>query len=146
MTAERFVMFINRIDAMQKYIRQIRADLGANMNMKGVHTLWVYLLSKYPNGLTSAEIADLCAVDRSLVSREIELLRENGIAELQEANGRRKYNSTVRLTERGREMAHEIETRALAIQDAVDVGITPEELNIFYAVVEKMCNNFELLV
>ncbi len=146
MQAERFVMFINRVDAMQKYVRQIRASLGADMNMKGVHTLWVYLLSVHPNGLTCAEIADVCSVDRSLVSREIELLRENGIAEYQEVNGRRMYNSTVRLTEKGRALAEEIEHRALGYQRTVDEGITEEELNTFYTVVQKMCDNFKKIV
>ncbi len=146
MQTERFVMFINRIDAMQKYLRRIRAALGADMDMKGVHTLWVYLLSSYPEGLTSAEIAEVCSVDRSLVSREIEMLKENGIVELQDANGRRVYNSTVRLTEKGKNIASEIEAGALRVQNAVDVGITEEELSIFYGITEKMCANFKAIV
>ncbi len=146
MQAERFVMFINRIDAMHKYIQQIRASLASEMDMKGVHTLWVYLLSLHPDGLTSAEIAELCAVDRSLVSREIELLRENDIVELKEMNGRRMYNSTVRLTEKGKALAKSIERRALDAQESVDEGITVEELNAFYTIVDKMCDNFKKIV
>ncbi len=145
MQAERFVMFINRIDEMQKHLRRIRAALGTALDMKGVHTLWVYLLYLHPEGLTSAEIAELCSVDRSLVSREINMLRENGIVDMKDQNGRRAYNSTVRLTEKGMALAKEIGRDAMEIQKCVDDGITDEELNVFYTTVEKICRNFEKL-
>ncbi len=145
MQAERFVMFINRIDEMQKYLRRIRASLGSSLDMKGVHTLWVYLLYTHPEGLTSAEIAELCAVDRSLVSREISMLRENGIVDMKDSNGRRAYNSTVRLTEKGIELAKAIGRDAMRIQSCVDDGITDEELDVFYSTVEKICRNFAAL-
>ncbi len=146
MEAKRFVMFINRIDSMHKHLRRLRAELGSDADMKGVHTLWVYLLSVHPEGLTSAELAEVCSVDRSLISREIEQLRQNGIVELQEANGRRVYNSNVRLTARGMELAEQIGRRALSLQEAVDEGITGEELDVFYTVVEKMRTNFDKIL
>ncbi len=146
MTSKRFVTFVNRMEAIQKYLRRIRALLGSEMDMKGVHVLWVYLLSMHPDGLTSAEIAEVSSVDRSLVSREIRMLQENGIVELEETNGRRTYNSTVRLTEKGRKYAAEIEIKALQIQNFVDTDISEEELNYFYSATEKICHNFGVIL
>ena len=45
------------------------------------------------------------------------------------------------LTEKGRALAHVIWHEAMDIQTKADIGISPEELELFYTVMEKLHAN-----
>ena len=142
MQAERFEQFTLAIDHLHKSVKQLKACFASHLGIKGVHAFWLYILLSHPEGLTSAELAARGMICRSLVSREIEELETKGIVEVV-GGGKRGYNSRICLTEKGRETAGSIATTALAIQNQADQGISPEELAIFYATLDKLCLNFQ---
>ena len=74
----RFEKFTLLIDGIHKCINKIKFDTAPYLGVKSVHVFWVYRLYRHPEGLTAAEIASTSMVDRSLVSREIEMLKKNG--------------------------------------------------------------------
>lgn len=137
----RFKKFTLLIDGIHKSIHNLKITIAPHLGVKGVHVLWVWELLKNPDGLTAAELAMRSMVNRSLVSREIEELREGGYVVL-ELDGGNKYNGKLRLTEKGRELAESIGGEVVRIQDAVDEGISEEELDAFYLTLEKLNNNF----
>jgi DNA-binding MarR family transcriptional regulator len=105
-----------------------------------VHLFWIYELMAHPDGLTAAALAAKNKVDRSLISREIEELRENGCVEFGEGGGekRKNYNSRIRLTEKGWALGESITEVAMAVQNAADMGVSEEELVSFYRTLEKL--------
>ena len=137
----RFEKFTLLIDGIHKSIHNLKITIAPHLGVKGVHVLWVWELLKKPDGLTAAELAMRSMVNRSLVSREIEELREGGYVVL-ELDGGNKYNGKLRLTDKGRELAQTIGGEVVRIQDAVDEGISEEELDAFYLTLEKLNNNF----
>lgn len=137
----RFEKFTLLIDGIHKSIHNLKITIAPHLGVKGVHVLWVWELLKNPDGLTAAELAMRSMVNRSLVSREIEELREGGYVVL-ELDGKNKYNGKLRLTEKGRELAKNIGGEVIRIQNAVDEGISEEELDAFYLTLEKLNNNF----
>lgn len=137
----RFKKFTLLIDGIHKSIHNLKITIAPHLGVKGVHVLWVWELLKNPDGLTAAELAMRSMVNRSLVSREIEELREGGYVVL-ELDGGNKYNGKLRLTDKGRELAESIGGEVVRIQDAVDEGISEEELDAFYLTLEKLNNNF----
>lgn len=137
----RFKKFTLLIDGIHKSIHNLKITIAPHLGVKGVHVLWVWELLKNPDGLTAAELAMRSMVNRSLVSREIEELREGGYVVL-ELDGGNKYNGKLRLTDKGRELAESIGGEVMRIQDAVDEGISEEELDVFYLTLEKLNNNF----
>lgn len=137
----RFEKFTLLIDGIHKSIHNLKITIAPHLGVKGVHVLWVWELLKNPDGLTAAELAMRSMVNRSLVSREIEELREGGYVVL-ELDGGNKYNGKLRLTDKGRELAESIGGEVVRIQDAVDEGVSEEELDAFYLTLEKLNNNF----
>lgn len=137
----RFKKFTLLIDGIHKSIHNLKITIAPHLGVKGVHVLWVWELLKNPDGLTAAELAMRSMVNRSLVSREIEELREGGYVVL-ELDGGNKYNGKLRLTDKGRELAESIGGEVVRIQDAVDEGVSEEELDAFYLTLEKLNNNF----
>ncbi len=141
----RFEKFTLLIDGIHKSISKLKLDIAPTLGVKGVHVFWVYELSLYPEGLTATEIASVSRIDRSLVSREIELLLADGYI-VSDGNGvKRKYNERFTLTDKGRELASEITERVLGIQNTVNEGISKEELAVFYKTLESLHSKFSVL-
>ncbi len=138
----RFEKFTLLIDGIHKCINKIKFDIAPHLGVKSVHVLWVYELLLHPEGLTSAEIAAVSMVDRSLVSREIEALKKCGYVISEDVDNKRGYNSRFTLTDKGRELAEKIKEQAVDVQLAADKGICEAELEAFYQTLEKLYNNF----
>lgn len=138
MESVRFDKFTLLIDGIHKSINKLKLKEVSALGIKAVHVPWLYQLYRHESGMTAAEIASVSMVDRSLVSREIEHLMEEGLI----ASTERRYT----LTDRGRELTSEILDIMLEVQNAVDDGITEEELSAFYQTLEKLNDNFSRLV
>ena len=145
MESIRFEKFTLLIDGIHKSVNKIKFDIAPDLGVKSVHVFWIYELSLHPEGLTAAEIAAVSMVDRSLVSREIAALMKGGYVSCEDTGGKRNYNARLTLTESGRELAKKITREALGVQLKVDEGITEDELENFYATLEKLYANFSLL-
>ena len=141
MKSERFRRFVLLVDGIHKSVQKIKYNNAPDFGVKGVHTLWVYELLCHPEGMTASELAAESMIDRSLISREIEKLKEIGYIETDGNNGKRNYNTKIRLTEKGREVAARIGDIALNIQTRADADITESELEGFYSTLEKLSKN-----
>ena len=144
MEQERFFRFARLIDSVHKSVLRLRLDNAPSFGVKGVHVFWVYELSRHPEGLSAAELAQSSKIDRSLVSRELAALKKQGLVET-EANTRRSYNAKLHLTDLGRRAAADIKSTALAFQARAGEGITEEELSGFYVILEKLSRNLASL-
>ena len=111
--------------------------------MKNVHIFWLYELYIHPEGLTASELASRAMISRSLISREIENLLENGYIQMQKnSKGKRmNYNAHITLTEKGMNLAQNISKKGMEVQSRVNRGISEEDLIIFYDTLEKLQNN-----
>lgn len=144
---DRFYPFVCLIDGVHKSIQKLRVDFAPEFGVKSVHIFWIYELYTHPEGLTSAELAAQSNISRSLVSREIEMLRDDGYIHMEEtARGKRKsYNSRITLTERGKELARRIWNEGLRVQNSVNEGISEEELASFYRTLQRLHDNLREL-
>ena len=140
MQRQSFHQFIQLVDGIHKSVTKIKQSYSPQWGVKSVHLFWIYELMAHPDGLTAAALAAKNKVDRSLISREIEELREGGYVELSEGGGekRKNYNSRIRLTEKGWTLGESISAIAMAVQNAADAGVTEEELVSFYRTLEKL--------
>lgn len=143
MAYERFYRFCRLIDGIHKNINRIKVDLAPDLGVKSVHLFWIYELLMHSEGLTASELASRTMISRSLISREIEELRQEGYIQMSETSrGKRKnYNSHITLTEKGQVMAKSIAVLGNRFQLAAGKGISEEQLTVFYDVLEKLSSN-----
>lgn len=141
----RFEKLALLIDGIHKSIHKMKGAVAPHLGVKAVHVFWIYELMIHPEGLTATELASRSMIDRSLVSREIEVLKNGGYILVQSGSGKRNYNLRFSLTEKGKELAERIVEYAMYVQNAVGEGITPEELRSFYATLTKLSDNFTRL-
>lgn len=147
MIKERFYLFVLRINSISKYINKLKFDFAPQLGVKNVHIFWLYELYIHPEGLTASELASRAMISRSLISREIENLQENGYVEMQKnSKGKRmNYNALITLTDKGMELAKNVSKKGMEVQSRVNQGISEEELIIFYSTLEKLQNNLKTL-
>lgn len=140
---ERFYLFVLRINSISKYINKLKFDFAPQLGVKNVHIFWLYELYIHPEGLTASELASRAMISRSLISREIENLLENGYIQMQKnSKGKRmNYNAHITLTEKGMNLAKNISKKGMEVQARVNRGISEEDLIIFYDTLEKLQNN-----
>lgn len=138
----RFSKLALLIDGIHKSIHKMKLEAAPHLGVKAVHVFWIYELMNHDVGLTATELAANTMIDRSLVSREIEVLKKNGYVTASETSGKRNYNARIHLTEKGLLLAEQITDRVKRIQDEVDKGISKEELASFYSTLEKLSGNF----
>ena len=153
MEENRFVLFTSRISALNKGIQKIKLTEIEQYGLKAVHIIWIYLLAQNPEGYTCAELARKSQTDRSLISRELDWLCRDGIVQVseeQKSGRRRQYNQNLLLTEKGYQIADVIERESRRIQAEMNRGISEEDLNTFYQVLNlftdrmtDLCDNAE---
>lgn len=141
----RFEKLALLIDGIHKSIHKMKIEAAPSLGVKAVHVFWVYELMIHPNGLTATELAAKSMIDRSLVSREIEVLKNGGYVAKEPGAEKRSYNSRIHLTEKGLALAEKIVGYAKYVQDTVDDGISEEELASFYSTLTKLSDNFTRL-
>ena len=143
MQASRFDEFTLLIEGIYKAIQKIKNDYAAELGIKSVHVFWLCQLLNHPDGMTAAELASERMIDRSLVSREIDFLKDKGYVTIAEKDSgkRRNYNAPITLTEKGVETAEKIVDTAMKFQENADRGIREKELMPMYSTLFKIYNN-----
>ena len=143
MQEERFEIFFQNISGLYRSVQRLRTQFAERAGVSSVALFWLYLLREYPEGLSASRLAELTRIDRSLVSRQLKPLLEQGLVETGGESGKRRYGWKIRLSESGGALAESIASEALAIQNAAGRGITPQDLAVFYRVLGSLNQNFD---
>ncbi len=143
MQEERFEEFAALIGGIHGNISKLKSSYTNRLGLKEVHMFWLYLLHVHPEGMSASELALSSKTNRSLVSREIAALLEQGILYTDGNTEHRRYGWKFKLTEKGNALAVEISHVAKNIQDRVNQGIGQEELAIFYKVLRILSDRFD---
>lgn len=137
----RFQAFVTGITECHRYIQRIKSSEMTELGLKGTHVMCIFYLHRYPQGLTAAQLCQLCAEDKAAISRTVSELA--GLGYLAPVHPEKKYRAGLQLTPPGQEAAKKIET---LIQQWVSVGgdgLTEQERAVFYSSLEKISGNLK---
>lgn len=134
---QRFQSFVTGVTLCYKSIQKIKSTEMTEFGLKGTHVMCLFFLARHPEGLTAAQLSQMCAEDKAAISRTLAVLQEQGYIQA----GERKYRAPIHLTPAGQELARQMEA---LIQQWVSLGgddLTEEERTIFYRVLGKIAAN-----
>lgn len=98
------------------------------------------LLQK-PN-LSQRELADLCHLDATTMSRSLDRMEEMGFLKREKnPDCRRSYQ--ISLTPEGQKKAHQVQELLAAMDEIICAGLTGEEQEAFLCILGKICENME---
>lgn len=137
---QRFEAFVTGITTCYKYIQRIKSAEMTEFGLKGTHVMCLFFLHHNPQGLTAAQLCQLCAEDKAAISRTISSLQEQGYL----TGGEKKYRASLFLTQTGLELARKIDA---VIEQWVCFGgdgLSEEERSAFYFALDRISGNLKI--
>lgn len=131
----RFEQFSYVISGINRYIQKIERDEMVKYGYKGAYAQYLMAIRRFPDGITSAKLCEICDKDKAAVSRVVAEMAEKGLI-TRESRSERRYNAPIRLTETGQQLAAYVDERACAAIDAVGSDMTDEDRRAFYATLD----------
>ena len=140
----RYEIFSAAIASMHHDVQRIERVEMAKYGLKGPHAQCLLAMSRYPEGLTSVKLCEICDKDKAAVSRIVSELEQAGLLTIAERNGVR-YRAMLHLTEAGQTAAKAVCQRAeLAVARAGE-GLTDGQREVFYDVLAKIAGNLHAI-
>lgn len=132
-----FIDFTLSILRLNKLVQRIKMYEIEKYSLKPVHVMCSYYLNKNPQGLTAKELVELTLEDKAAISRALKMMQEKGYVKY-DPNSR---NSTVKLTEEGKQFTDIICARAEKAVVAGSIDFTEEERIFFYKSLDTINKN-----
>ena len=137
----RFERFSYAISEISRHWHRIAAQEMGKHGLKAPHSVYLLALARWEAGMTAAQLAQDCGKDKADVSRMVTILEEKGLVCREGAS----YRANLRLTEAGMEAARQVQTRAAKAVELGGEGITRENRETFYAVLELIAKNLRTI-
>ena len=137
----RFERFSYAISEISRHWHRLAAQEMEKHGLKAPHSVYLLALARREAGMTAAQLAQDCGKDKADVSRMVTILEEKGLVCREGAS----YRANLRLTEAGMEAARQVQTRAAKAVELGGEGITRENRETFYAVLELIAKNLRTI-
>lgn len=142
---DHFEQFTLTLADILKSIKKIKDKRMNAYGLRSSHVMVLYLLGRYPEGLTPVELSESGSVDKALISRIITELTEKDFVTTNQADGRR-YKARLILTPTGKETAEYIASVISDVQMRVSANISKEDMAVFYRTLFALQENFQNVV
>lgn len=139
----RFERFSFLIARTYRNLKRIESSTMEKYGLKGTSAIYLATLCRYPEGLTSAKLSEMCGRNKAEVSRELTVLANRGLVAKPE--GKRSYRASITLTERGRRAAEKVASIADAAVNMVSGEIGAEDIDTLYATLERIADKLEAI-
>ena len=135
---QRFQNFLTGITVCYKFIQRIKNAEMTEFGLKGTHVACMFYLNHNPEGLTAAQLCNLCAEDKASISRTVAHLRQRGYIE---AGSGKAYRNPLRLTPAGVEIAQRMDPVIEEWVSIGGVGMSDEQRSSFYETLARIAEN-----
>ena len=137
----RFERFSFAISEIYRYWHKIAAEEMEKHGLKGPYAVYFTAMYRYPEGITSAQLAEICSRDKSDVSRAVALMKKRGLITKEGST----YRALLKLTEAGKEIAEFINERAGHAVELGGKGLSEENRVLFYETLELIVSNLQII-
>ncbi len=138
----RFETFTFSLSEIMSSWNKIAAEEMKPFGLKGTYVVYLIALYKNEDGITAANLCELCNKDKAEVSRAINALeaKELIVRENTTVNG---YRAKIKLTEQGKAVTKALRERVKLAVERGGVGLTNEQRENFYSSLEIISQNLK---
>lgn len=138
---DRFLDFSNLLYSATKSLHRIKTRGMESYGLGSTHPFCLRALQLHPEGMTRTQLATACSVDKAQISRLVaELVEMDYVVEESKGAG---YRKKVFLTDRGRQIAEEIDGKIARVLDYVSGKIPIEDIEQMYDTLQRICENLK---
>ena len=136
----RFEVFTLALSEMTSSWNKIASEELKPYGLKGSCIVYLIALYKISDGLTAANLCEMCNRDKAEVSRAIKSLESKGFVVRQNTTVS-GYRAKITLTDEGKKITAELREKIKLVVEEGGKGLTDEQREIFYDVLSKIsCN------
>lgn len=140
----RFEEFSSAIACIHRQIQKIERAEMARYGLKGPHVQCMLALERNPDGVTAAQLCEICDKDKAAISRTVAELVEADMVQ-RCGGGEKRYRVQLRLTEQGSRIAHEVTSLTAKAVEQAGIGLSEEDRMVFYRVINQIASNIQKL-
>lgn len=136
---------IHRFEEFQTSIQQVYIELQKlktvamqEFDLQASHVMCLYELDRHTDGMTAAELAAACDVDKAAISRSIKTLKDKGYVTDSTAFGDSPYRARIGLTETGRDVAERLNNKIISVTQIVEEEFDIPELDHLYSMLRRI--------
>lgn len=138
---ERFSLFFSGISSIYRIVQKIEREEMEEYGLKGGYALYLATLIQYPEGVTSAQLCEICDRDKAAVSRTVSELEARKLVCRDSADT--GYRVKILLTETGKEAAQYVCRKIAAAVELAGQGLTEENKSVFYETLTRLSENLQ---
>ena len=141
MEQDRLEAFSTLITGASRSITRLKNIQMAHYGLGSTHTICIRKLYDSGEGLTRKQLSEACELDKAQISRVIVELVDKGFVE--ESSGKSSYKKRISLTDSGKNIAAEVNSIILDVNNFVSGDISDEDICSFYRVFSKICDGLK---
>lgn len=141
-----FEVFSEYIVEMNRYLQRIKELEMKKLGLHAKHTMCLYYLGKYPNGLTPGELTKLCCEDKAATSRNLAQLEKSGLVYHEIPKDKRAYRTVYNLTESGIATFSNINEKVKSALAGCSIDMDDEKRERFYSTMKNILDNLKAYV
>ena len=138
----RFEKFTYAISEINRYWHIIASEEMSKYGLKGPFAMYLTVLYRHSDGVTSVKLGELCDKNKADVSRAVAALEEKGLV-TRKTNNNSIYRAKIVLTKEGIDAAEKVQKAAARAVEMGGNGLSEERREIFYEVLESIALNLK---
>lgn len=140
----RFEEFSYAMSEIYHCIQKIERDEMEKYGLKGPHAQYLIAMTRRPEGLTAAQLCEMCDRDKAAVSRALNELEKQGMIIRELANDT-AYRAMLKLTDAGSCAARFVCDKVTQAVDLAGKGLSDQERLVFYSVLHRITANLRTI-
>lgn len=141
---ERFEQFSFAVSSIYRHIQKIEREEMERYGGRGAYAQYLVALNRFPDGLTSAELCEICDRDKAAVSRIVSEMEEKGLIKRELRQGS-YYRARLTLTDDGRKAAQFVCERAGAAVSATGGALSESDRKTMYEALSLIAGNLQII-
>ena len=138
---KRFEEFTSAISAIYRDVQKIERDEMERYGLKGAYTQYLLAIAHRPDGITAAQLCEVCDKNKAAVSRILTEMETAGLI-IRSAN---PYKALLTLTHKGLEAVEYVKERCSLATLLAGEGLTDQDRSVFYATLRLIASNLQKL-
>ena len=139
----RFEQFTFMISSIYRSIQKIEREEMDKYGLKGGYAQHLAAMARHPEGLTAAQLCEICDLDKAAVSRSLTEMEQRGLLERDMTAG--AYRAKLRLTSTGREAADYVRKKACAAVEAAGKDLSDGDRAVLYTALESIAGQLQTI-
>lgn len=138
----RFEVFTLALEEITSSWNKIATEELKPFGLKGAYVVYLIALYKHPDGLTAANLCEMCSKDKAEVSRAVAIMEKKGLI-LRENTTVNGYRAKITLTEQGRNATYILRERVKLAVELGGKGLSDEQRDTFYDALATISANLK---